>query len=172
MDLAVEYISRYGYIAISGLLAFGIIGLPIPDEMLMIVVGYLASKHVLHLPLVLLFSFMGSIIGMTISYWIGRRFGTTLILRYGKWVGITVVRYERIQRWFKQYGRWTVLFSYFIPGVRHVAGYISGISAMPFRYYFSICIAAAVLWTVLFISLGYFAGTHFLPHIPVLKATG
>lgn len=172
MDLAIEYIGRYGYIAISGLLALGIIGLPIPDEMLMIVVGYLASKHVLHLPLVFLFSFVGSIGGMTISYWIGRQLGSTLIVNYGKWVGLTVTRYERIQQWFHRYGRWTVLFSYFIPGVRHAAGYISGISAMPFRYYVSICAAGALIWTVIFISLGYFAGVHLLPGLPALKTTG
>ncbi|MFD1884396.1 DedA family protein [Paenibacillus wenxiniae] len=169
MDLVLLYISRYGYVAISGLLAFGIIGLPVPDEMLMILVGYLSSKHVLHLPLVWLFSYIGSLCGMTISYWIGRSVGTTLIVRYGKWVGLSMEKYEKIQSWFHRYGRWTIFFSYFIPGVRHMAGYVSGISNMSLRPYLMICISAALLWTVVFISIGYFAGHHFLPNLPAFK---
>ncbi|WP_411342808.1 DedA family protein [Paenibacillus sp. WLX1005] len=166
MEYAVEYIGRYGYIAISALLALGIVGLPIPDEMLMILVGYLASTKVLHFPLVLIFSFIGSVGGMTISYWVGRKLGLAILLRYGKWIGLTPKRYDRVRHWFQRYGRWTVLFSYFIPGVRHAAGYISGISAMPFRQYVLICMAGAVIWTVIFVSIGYFAGAHFLHHPP------
>ncbi|WP_322905776.1 DedA family protein [Paenibacillus campi] len=172
MALIIAYISHYGYAAIAGLLAFGIIGLPVPDEMLMILVGYLSSKHVLQLPLAWLCSYIGSICGMTISYWIGRLVGASLIVRYGKWVGLTMDKYEKVQAWFQRYGRWTIFFSYFIPGVRHMTGYISGISGISFRKYFMICIAAALVWTVVFISLGYFAGHHFLPNLPKVKPIG
>ncbi|WP_458122313.1 DedA family protein [Paenibacillus sp. Z6-24] len=158
MELAAEYIAQYGYMAITLLLALGIIGLPIPDETLMLFVGYLASTGVLNYLLCILFSFAGSVIGMMVSYGIGNKLGFKVVNKYGKWIGLTPKRFDRVQQWFTRYGIWTVLFSYFIPGVRHAAGYIAGISAMPFRKYMLICTIGALIWTVLFISIGYVVG--------------
>jgi len=158
MEIAAEYISQYGYIAITVLLALGIIGLPIPDETLMLFIGYLSSTGVLSYLLSILFSFIGSVAGMMVSYTIGNKLGFKVVDKYGKWVGLNPKRFDRVQKWFTRYGIWTVLFSYFIPGVRHAAGYIAGISAMPFRKYLLICVIGAAIWTVLFVSIGYIVG--------------
>ncbi|WP_046226453.1 DedA family protein [Paenibacillus dauci] len=158
MEIAAEYISQYGYIAITVLLALGIIGLPIPDETLMLFIGYLSSTGVLSYLLSILFSFIGSVAGMMVSYAIGNKLGFKVVDKYGKWVGLNPKRFDRVQKWFTRYGIWTVLFSYFIPGVRHAAGYIAGISAMPFRKYLLICVIGAAIWTVLFVSIGYIVG--------------
>lgn len=48
MDIIKDLISNYGYFAIYGLLAIGIIGLPVPDEFMMTFVGYLSSISVLN----------------------------------------------------------------------------------------------------------------------------
>lgn len=48
MDIVKDLISNYGYFAIYGLLAIGIIGLPVPDEFMMTFVGYLSSISVLN----------------------------------------------------------------------------------------------------------------------------
>lgn len=50
MDIVKDLISNYGYFAIYGLLAIGIIGLPVPDEFMMTFVGYLSSISVLKCP--------------------------------------------------------------------------------------------------------------------------
>ncbi|OKP85464.1 hypothetical protein A3844_16155 [Paenibacillus helianthi] len=161
MEMVTEFISQFGYAAIVILLALGIVGLPIPDETLMVFVGYLASVHVLNYVLVILFSFIGSVAGMTISYTIGRKLGYSIIHKCGKWVGLTPKRYRKVKRWFAKYGVWTIFFSYFIPGVRHAAGYISGITTMPFKKYFLLCCIGAAVWTVLFVSIGFFVGQKF-----------
>ncbi|WP_178025440.1 DedA family protein [uncultured Paenibacillus sp.] len=162
METAVELVSQYGYLAILVLLALGIVGLPLPDETLMIFVGYLTSHQVLNFPLAVLFGFTGSILGMTVSYIVGKRIGYALFERFGKWIGLTPARYAKVRSWFSKYGIWTVLFAYFVPGVRHVAGYLSGINLMPFKKYLLICFVGAMFWTVLFITIGHFAGTKFL----------
>lgn len=158
MEFVIEFISQYGYWAIAILLALGIIGLPVPDETLMIFVGYMSSTGVLNYMISILVSFVGSVTGMMISYLIGKKLGVSVIAKYGKWVGLTPKRFDKAQQWFSRYGIWTIMFSYFIPGVRHATGYISGISKMSFRKYLVICSTVAVIWTILFISIGYFIG--------------
>ncbi len=63
MDIVKDLISNYGYFAIYGLLAIGIIGLPVPDEFMMTFVGYLSSISVLNVQGAFLVSFLGSISG-------------------------------------------------------------------------------------------------------------
>lgn len=89
MPWVIEMISQYGYIAIFALLALGLVGLPVPDELLTLFVGYLSSTMVLDFSLSVLVCFIGSITGMLISYTIGLRVGQPVVDRYGKWVGLT-----------------------------------------------------------------------------------
>lgn len=161
MQIVISFIEQYGYVAVTFLLALGIVGLPVPDETLMLFVGYMSSQHVLNYWVSLGCSFIGSVTGMFISYMIGRKVGSVVIVKYGKWIGLTPKRYAKTKNWFAKYGGWTILFAYYIPGIRHVAGYISGITNMPVRNYLLLSCVGALVWASLFISIGYFFGNRF-----------
>ncbi len=72
-----QWIAHYGYVAIFSLLVLGIIGLPIPDETLLLFVGYLIYKGQLRAIPSLASAFLGSLCGITLSYAVGRTFGLT-----------------------------------------------------------------------------------------------
>lgn len=88
MELVQQLIADYGYLAIFLMLVLGIVGLPIPDEVMMTVVGYFTHTDVLNYELSILISFVGALLGMLISYMIGRKAGRPFIDKYGKWVGL------------------------------------------------------------------------------------
>lgn len=73
MSTMLQFLSDYGYLAIYGLLTLGIVGLPVPDELLMTTVGYLTTIGTMKFPYALFFSFAGAMSGMMISYWIGKK---------------------------------------------------------------------------------------------------
>lgn len=73
MEFAKEFIGQYGYFAIYGLLALGVIGMPIPDEVMMTFVGYLASISVLNYSVSIAVSFGGAFTGGLLSYTIGKK---------------------------------------------------------------------------------------------------
>ncbi|NQX44251.1 DedA family protein [Paenibacillus tritici] len=160
MPWIIEMISQYGYIAIFALLALGLLGLPVPDELLTLFVGYLSSTMVLDFSLSVLVCFIGSITGMLISYTIGLRVGQPVVDRYGKWVGLTPKRFASVKRWFFRFGNWTLFIAYFVPGIRHATSYISGISAMSFKKYLLVTVASAFIWSLLFVSIGYLIGSR------------
>lgn len=158
MNWVMETVSQYGYAAIYILLAVGIVGLPIPDEILMTTVGYLASIQTLDYMPSIAISFLGAMTGMMLSYWLGRTFGHPLLIRYGKYVFLTPDKLDKVAHWFKRYGGWTILIGYFIPGLRHLTCYFSGISGMRFRNYFFIASLGALLWCSIFITMGHALG--------------
>ncbi|WP_144937258.1 DedA family protein [Paenibacillus sp. 32O-W] len=162
MEFVQEMIAQYGYLALYCLLALGIIGLPIPDEVLMTFVGYLASMGILRYTAAVVVSLLGSMSGMILSYELGRKIGKPLVWKFGKWIWLTPKRLEKAEGWFNRYGKWAVSFGYFIPGIRHLTCYLSGVSGMKRTTYWLFAAIGAVVWCVLFITIGYFIGVQFV----------
>lgn len=80
MEIAKEFIGQYGYFAIYGLLALSVFGMPIPDEVMMTFVGYLASISVLNYSVSIIVSFGGAFTGGLLSYAIGKKAGRPLVV--------------------------------------------------------------------------------------------
>lgn len=152
------WISQYSYLAIFVLLAFGIVGLPVPDETLLTFTGYLIYKSHLSPPMAFATALGGSASGITISYSLGRSFGMPLLHRFGKYVHVTPERLEGAHQWFERIGHWALTFGYFIPGVRHLTAYAAGMSGLAPHTFAIFAYLGASLWVGTFLSLGYFLG--------------
>ena len=157
-ELIKAWISHYGYFPIFFLLMFGIVGLPVPDEWLLTFTGYFVYAGQLKLPLAFATALAGSISGITISYWLGRTFGISLIHRYGKYLGIKEEHLHKAHEWFERVGHWGLTFGYFVPGVRHFTAYAAGMSEVPPHEFAAYAYSGATLWVSTFIFLGYFLG--------------
>ncbi len=121
-----NWITRYGYIAIFLLLMLGIIGVPVPDEIVLTCSGFLIFKGFLSPELTLSCAFMGSVCGISLSYGLGRFVGMPIILKYGYLVHITPEKVSRVRIWYERFGKWILLFGYFIAGVRHLTAFTAG----------------------------------------------
>lgn len=152
------WITQYGYVAIFGLLVFGIVGLPVPDETLLTFTGYLVYRGNLSLTLAWAAALAGSASGITISFFLGRIFGHTVLLRYGKYFHLTEERLARAHSWFERIGHWALTFGYFIPGVRHLTAYAAGMAEVRPHQFAVFAYTGSVLWVSSFIALGYFLG--------------
>src|SRR5690349_17833639 len=119
----IQWVTQYGYFGIFFLLIFGIIGLPVPDEWLLVLAGYLAFKEVLDFVPTLAIAVIGTASGLTASYMMGRSSSDYIIRRYGRWLSIDDQKMQRMQQWFQSLGRWVLVVGPFIPGVRNLVGY-------------------------------------------------
>lgn len=151
-----QWLTNYGSLAVFGLLATGIIGLPIPDETLLVFAGLLMAKGHISLVLTPIAAFFGSIIGITTSYLLGYLAGRPLILRYGKYVGITEAKLTMTHNWFEHFGKWCLTIGYFIPGIRHLTGIVAGTAYLKYWEFAVFAYTGALLWSLTFISLGYY----------------
>jgi membrane protein DedA with SNARE-associated domain len=160
MESVLAWLSHYGYAGLFGLLVLGIVGLPIPDETLLVFSGYLISTGRMHAPFAFCAGFGGSICGISLSYWIGRTVGHSILLRYGRYVHITKDRLDRVHGWFQRVGEWLLTFGYFIPGVRHFTALVAGMSELEFPTFAAFAYSGAALWVTTFLTLGYFVGEN------------
>src|ERR1051325_6409277 len=129
----IQWITQYGYFGMFFLLIFGIIGLPVPDEWLLVLAGYLAFKEVLGFFPTLLIAVVGTAAGLTVSYVLGRSSSDYLIRRYGRWLSIDDKKLLRAQQWFQNLGGGVLVVCLFIRGGRNVMGYIAGASKVRFQ---------------------------------------
>ncbi|MCT4605460.1 MAG: DedA family protein [Marinisporobacter sp.] len=151
-------ISIYGYIGIFLALVFGIIGLPIPDEVLLTFAGFLVTQGKMNFFWVVGIAFIGSIIGVSVSYTIGYCFGWPFLKKYGKYLHINEKSFYKTEKWFDQYGKYAIIIGYFIPGVRQLNAYYAGITKRPYMRFAFYANIGGLLWVTSFVTLGVFVG--------------
>lgn len=147
-------ISHFGYFGIVLVLIGGIIGLPVPDEILLTYVGFnVFQGKLLYIPS-LVSAFIGATGGISLSYFIGNKFGLPLIRKIGPKFHISEEKVNYTNKLFRKIGPPLLLIGYFIPGVRHLAAYIAAINKFPFRRFIIYAYSGAFLWSFTFITLG------------------
>lgn len=151
-----DWIARYGKPALIVLLALGVAGLPIPDESLMLIAGRLIAEGKWEPISTIIFALVGATCGITISYYLGYFPGSFIVKKWGHWIGLTDQRIKRAHDWFELVGKWSLVIGYFIPGLRHLTGYVAGTLRLSFWKFCLFAYGGAVLWATTFISLGYF----------------
>ena len=158
MPRVTQWVAQYGYFAIFGLLMLGIVGPLIPDETILVFAGILAREGHLDYVAVLAAGYAGSLCGITMSYFVGRKGLLYLLERMPYFRRHSAEYMERVNIWFGRYGRWTLFFGYFVVGVRHFTAVVAGASKMRVRHFAIYAYTGGLIWVVCFVSLGYFLG--------------
>jgi membrane protein DedA with SNARE-associated domain len=161
-----DWLARYGAPVIFAAQVLGIFGLPIPDEFLLTVAGALVRKGDLALIPAVLAAIGGSGSGITLSFVLGRTVGVIGLRRVGHVPDQSLRRAERL---FERFGGWLLTFGYFVPGVRHVTAITAGSMRVTFRFFAACAYPGAVLWSLTFLAVGYYAGNRWRPMLTALR---
>jgi membrane protein DedA with SNARE-associated domain len=158
MGTFAHLLSHYGYLGLFGLLMFGIVGIPVPEETLLTFAGVLVYRGHLALVPTLVAAFLGSSCGITVSYTLGRGVGTVVTRRFGRFVRVTPEQMQRVEAWFERVGHWSLLWGYFLPGIRHLTALFAGATRLRFRDFALFAYCGALVWSLTFVTLGALAG--------------
>jgi membrane protein DedA with SNARE-associated domain len=160
-SIAAHWISSYGYWGLIALLMLGIAGFPVADETLLTFAGFLVYKGELQLAPTLLSAFGGSCLGITVSYTIGRFPGLYVVHKMGSRISkFSEAPLAKSERWFRRYGKWLLLFAYFVPGLRHLIAVVAGATKLSMPVFAAFAYVGALIWSVTFICLGYTLGEN------------
>lgn len=163
------WITHYGAFSLFILLALGVVALPVPDETLMVLAGILIKAGELPFVSTVLASFLGSMFGITLSYVLGRTAGSGLLHRYGGKIGLSDDKLAIAHEWFAHYGKWTLTFGYFLPGIRHLTGFAAGSSELAYPQFALFAYLGAAIWATVFLSIGYFVGNYWYDLIAIVE---
>ncbi|HEV8457291.1 MAG TPA: DedA family protein [Methylomirabilota bacterium] len=153
-----ELIGHWGYPAIFVLVLLGSAGIPVPEESILVVGGYLAWRGQLRLPLVIAIGILSATAGDNLGYWVARHYGRTALDRYGSRFFITSARLEAMRSFVLRSGAPAVFIARFVPGLRVWAGPIAGAAGMPFPVFVIANALGAVVYVPLAVGAGYALG--------------
>jgi membrane protein DedA with SNARE-associated domain len=158
MDGVFAWVAAHGYGALYLLLALGVVGLPIPDETLLVFTGYLIRRGTLDPTLAFAAALAGTWTGISVSYTLGRTLGLGAVHRFGKYLHVTEARLGKVHRWFDRIGHWALFVGYYIAGVRHFTAIVAGTSKLEVRTFLLYAWSGGALWVTTFLALGYYLG--------------
>src|SRR5262249_37756397 len=142
-----ELVSIYGIWVVAAFIALESVGIPLPAEAALIAAGFFAARtHGLEIWSLITAGIVAAIFGEIVGFWIGRRFGHQLLVRYGTRLGMTEGRI-RIGQWlFVRYGGRFVFIARFLPFLRNIAAVLAGTNAMTQRSFYFASATAAAAW--------------------------
>jgi membrane protein DedA with SNARE-associated domain len=138
------------------------LGIPLPGEIVLVSAALLASRHELDVNPVGVgaAAVTGAIVGDSIGYAIGRRFGMHLFDRLGtrfpKHFGPGPIAFA--ERLFHRWGVWAVFFGRFIALLRILAGPLAGALKMRYRRFLPANAAGGLCWAGGTTALVYYLG--------------
>jgi membrane-associated protein len=169
-DHLTEFTRNYGGL-VYGLLFLvifcetGLVVTPfLPGDSLLFAVGAIAAdpKSGLNVWIAGAVMLVAAIIGDTVNYWIGRRFGHWLMRKFPKIVKPSHI--AKTHEFFERYGGKTIIIARFVPIVRTFAPFVAGSGNMNYKRFMSFNVIGAIAWVVLILPAGWFFG-----NIPVVK---
>lgn len=155
MESVFSWISEYGYWALFALLMLGILGLPIPDETLLMFAGYLVSQGKLQFQPTMATAFLGSVCGISLSYVLGWWVGPRFVNKFERIFHLNPGSLDRAKIWYQRNGKYVLFFGYYLPGVRHLTALLAGSARLPLSTFGLFAYSGGFAWSLTFIGLGY-----------------
>jgi len=159
-----QLITNLGYAGIFVVVILGNIGLPVPEETVLAVAGYLVWSGRVQLLPVLIVGLISAVAGDTCGYWLGRRYGRAAVERYAHRL-LTPARVVAAESFVSRYGALAVCVARFVGGFRFLAGPLAGAVGLPFRSFLRGNLFGAALFVPYAVGLGYAIGYGLGPYI-------
>ncbi len=134
----------------------------LPGDSLLFAVGALASTGAVNLWLIVLLLSIAAILGDSVNYFIGHKFGDYLIEHQSR-----IIKKEYLDKthdFYERYGGRTIVIARFVPIVRTFAPFVAGLGSMTYSHFITYNIVGGLVWIFSLTFLGFFFG-----ELPIVK---
>ncbi|EHB8847142.1 DedA family protein [Salmonella enterica subsp. enterica serovar Alachua] len=145
-------ITHYGYAAL-------VIGSMAEGETVTLLGGVAAHQGLLKFPLVAAAVALGGMMGDQLLYLLGRCYGGKILRRFPRYH----TKIRRAQKMIQRHPYLFVIGTRFMYGVRVVGPLLIGASRLPPKIFLPLNIVGALIWALLFTTLGYLGGEVIAP---------
>lgn len=159
------YMDNMSYSAITVLMAAESSIFPVPSELVVPPAVYVAMdpESDMSIPLILLFSTIGALLGATANYFIlGKWLGRSVMYKFadsrlGRMLMMSSEKLQKTEVFFNKHGKASTFIGRFIPVVRHFISIPAGFAKMNFFWFAIYTFIGAGLWNCILAYLGYLA---------------
>ncbi|QSQ26181.1 DedA family protein [Pyxidicoccus parkwayensis] len=153
------------YVTVFSILVACGLGIPLPEDISLILGGFLAHKGAASLPVMMAVGFVGILAGDSLIFLAGRRLGGKLGRNEGAGGGffariVTPEKRAKVEGLFAKHGQKIVCIARFMPGVRAVTYFTAGSVGMSYWRFIFWDGLAALLSAPIFVWLGFHFGSE------------
>jgi membrane protein DedA with SNARE-associated domain len=157
-----DVLTSWGYWAVLAGLLGESAGLPLPGETVLMFASFLSHKHTnLSIQWVIVTGTGAAVLGDNTGYFLGRRFGKTLIRWAKKLFHLSDEDVQAARDLLKRHGGRTIFFSRFIFGLRTIAGPLAGSLDMEWKRFLKFNVLGATAWVCAMAGAGYAFANEF-----------
>lgn len=150
-----SYLGIFLFIASTGC------GMPLPEEVAIVIAGVLSAQGTLHIWLAFAACLAGAIVGDSFMYAIGYRWGHRIFTSHPRFAKLLdAENEEHFQRAIDSHALKVMLLARFLVGIRAPVYVMTGVVRMPYRRFLVYDIISATLVVSVVFSLAYFFGTN------------
>lgn len=136
------------------------IGVVLPGEIGVILGGVLANQHKLALAVVLAAAVLGAVIGDSVGYWVGKRYGETLLSKIPDRL-LKPEHVTRAEETIRNFGGKAVFLGRFTAALRALVPGMAGMSRLHYGRFLAWNVLGGAVWATAFVILGYLAGSQY-----------
>lgn len=155
LDFIIDILVNLSYLAIVIAVFAGSFGVPVPEEIVLLIAGYLAGIGFYDLKTAMLVAFVSMIAADNFSYFLGYR-GSRLVT----WV-LKTTKTSWLRDHLKTHPCKTIFLSRFLSGARVFFPIAAGSIKMPWKKFFVADFLAVLVLVPVFVLLGFFLRPHF-----------
>lgn len=160
----------FAYATVFAVLVACGLGVPLPEDISLILGGFMAHQGAARLPIMMAVGFVGILIGDSLIYLAGRRIGRNVGKSGGFFASIvTPEKRARVEGLFGRHGQKIVMIARFMPGVRAVTYLTAGSAGMRYRWFILWDGLAAMASAPIFVFLGFTFGDRLQLIIGAIK---
>ncbi len=136
------------------------VGVLVPGEIGIVLGGVLANQHKLALWIVLVAAVSGAIIGDSVGYWVGSRYGESILRHLPNRI-VDDDKIERAEQTVRRYGGRAVFVGRFTAALRALVPGTAGMSGVRYGKFFAWNAAGGTVWACAYVLIGYLAGSQY-----------
>ncbi len=157
-----DYIVKYGYLAIFSLVFLQEIGIPnpVPNELVLLFSGFLASEGLLSFPVLFLVVVLGDFLGTTLLYSVFYVFGKKILEKKPRWIPIHKEHIERLSNFISKKNWWGIYLGRLIPYVRGYASVAAGLLQLKPKVFLTMVLLSAITWSGGYVIAGKIMGPY------------
>lgn len=140
--------------------ASAFVGVVLPGEIGVILGGVMANQHRLPLLVVIVAAIAGAVVGDSIGYWVGKRWGQALLSRIPNRI-LKPEHLERSKETVRKFGGRAVFVGRFTAALRALVPGMAGMSHISYRKFLFWNFLGGGIWATAFVILGYLAGSQY-----------
>lgn len=151
-----QFLTDYGYWAVFVLMFIEEAGvpLPLPNEVALMYVGYLAYQGKLDPNIAGLVATLGATGGSGLLYFIAKRGGRPLIHRFGRLIHVTDERLDHAERVVAKWGPISIPIARLTPGLRIATTIIAGVLNVSYKVVILAVVGVSLVWSYFWVHLG------------------